>query len=264
MTGKKITPRIIENLFYFFELTKYGKTLAENIRYARYKPLDMSNEKWCDLLGDDVNNLYHVLVTYGITGEFIKKNGNFLTHEEKMILLLTAIIHDWGEYAIGDIIYGLKSDKALKKEIKAIHKIAKEVIGSYENGILLKMSKESIDNIAFNSHTKLGKTFEVIEHVGYIKTAMTAWGKSKKRTEIAPNLQWIVVNTLCYIQKTIGFTKKNPFLYDLISKNKKNISEAFDLIPVSVFDQYPEEEKEIKIKMYQEAKEYWLEIKDNF
>src|SRR3989339_355513 len=204
MEKEKITPEIIEDLFKIFTSTKYGEKLAHNIRYGRYKPQSMSNEEWRNLLGDDVNNLYHALVVYNITK-------------------------------------------------------------GYRGGILTAQAIESINAVVFDTSTKLGNIFKAIEHIGFFKTAMNAWEQSKKIKKIAPNLQWIVINTLYYLQQDIETSKKYAPLYNIIIKNKKNITDAFNSIPKSVFDQYPsEEEKQKKLKLYQEAKKYWQKHKNNF
>src|SRR3989339_44215 len=269
MEKEKITPEIIEDLFKIFTSTKYGEKLAHNIRYGRYKPQSMSNEEWRNLLGDDVNNLYHALVVYNITKEFISENNHLynqqLSYDEKMTLLLAAIIHDWGEAVVGDISHGLKTETDENNEIKALHKIAKEITKSYRGGILTAQAIEPINAVVFDTSTKLGNIFKAIEHIGFFKTAMNAWEQSKKIKKIAPNLQWIVINTLYYLQQDIETSKKYAPLYNIIIKNKKNITDAFNSIPKSVFDQYPsEEEKQKKLKLYQEAKKYWQKHKNNF
>ncbi len=50
-----------------FAETIHGQKLAENVRYERYKPDDVTNQRWVELLGADVNNLTHLTLTYGLT-----------------------------------------------------------------------------------------------------------------------------------------------------------------------------------------------------
>src|SRR3989339_1894173 len=225
MEKEKITPEIIEDLFKIFTSTKYGEKLAHNIRYGRYKPQSMSNEEWRNLLGDDVNNLYHALVVYNITKEFISENNHLynqqLSYDEKMTLLLAAIIHDWGEAVVGDISHGLKTETDENNEIKALHKIAKEITKSYRGGILTAQAIESINAVVFDTSTKLGNIFKAIEHIGFFKTAMNAWEQSKNKKNSAKFAMDCYKHALLSATRYKKQKKKKPPLLKKYKKKKK-------------------------------------------
>ncbi|MBI2013094.1 MAG: hypothetical protein HYS88_01460, partial [Candidatus Colwellbacteria bacterium] len=100
-----------EEIYELFAGSSYGKILRQRVRYGPYKPEELSNEEWVKILGPDVNNLEHLKTTLAITNDFIyraryphpewqPREINF-SREEKELLCLTAVIHDWGEAVVG-------------------------------------------------------------------------------------------------------------------------------------------------------------------
>ncbi|MDX9971090.1 MAG: HD domain-containing protein [Candidatus Gracilibacteria bacterium] len=109
--------RIME-IFQNFCNSDDGKILNSQVRYERYKPTTVSNERWIKILGADVNNLNHMRLTYGLTRIFLEKQKGKFSNDEVNILLLTSIIHDIAEAKIGDISYDQKTDSDENEESK--------------------------------------------------------------------------------------------------------------------------------------------------
>lgn len=92
-----------------FAATPYGKTLQDNIRFAPYRPQEVSHKEWKNYLGADVNNLSHLQLSLGVTRQFlsfcerpqdgwtgpVSDEARFSDTEQKT-LLLTSVVHDWG------------------------------------------------------------------------------------------------------------------------------------------------------------------------
>lgn len=188
-----------------FEKTTFGKSLSENVRYAKYKPEHISNEQWTDLLGADVNNLTHMPLTYGIARAFVKharvQQPDLLDPQEEEVLLTTALIHDWGEALTGDVSYGDKTDADEISEMAAFEEHLHEFYNGPDTALI-----EAAREVVFDHHdqpTKLGEVFNMIEHVGYMRTALRAFDvlrSDRIDEETRRGLLWLVTDVLSNTQ----------------------------------------------------------------
>src|SRR5690348_9689172 len=103
-----------EELYSTFAESHYGETLEAKTRFDVFKPDWATTELWCDVLGDDVNNLRHMAHTARIAEAFAQ--GEDLSTDTTDLLLKTAATHDWGEAIIGDIPLPDKTDDDEAKE----------------------------------------------------------------------------------------------------------------------------------------------------
>ena len=251
----EINPREIHNKF---SQTPEGKKLANKTRWSRYQN-DLTKNEWQDLLGYDVNNLEHARLTYGITYLFIKNTNNSdskikFTPEEEKLLLLTAMIHDYPEGFTkkGDVTYELKTDQDEDGELEFISQIFVNTLGQ-EN---ISISKE-IKDILKNKDTKLGQAFNVVENIGYMRTGLIAWKKSKTTEEsVSSNLVWLTSNTLSnIIPKITRQSFEYPPVADFLKRNQSLISDAFNSTPEVIFNKYkPEDQEKSKLKFNQSFK----------
>lgn len=243
-----------------FAQTKEGQRLKANVRYPRYKG-ELSNDEWQKLVGKcDLNNLDHNRYTYFIAGIFIKDLNNSeskmkVNEEEAEIIKIAAEIHDWPEGFTkkGDVCYEVKTKVDEDNEIEVIEKILTEMFP--EN----RKKREEIRTTLEDKKSKLGKIFNAIENIGYIKTATTAWKRKANVDEkMAINLTWLTENVLSNtIDNLINHSQDYPPFRKFIESKKDIISEAFNNIPESNFDNYvPEERKKAKNK-YERAAEKW-------
>ncbi|MCA9371875.1 HD domain-containing protein [Candidatus Woesebacteria bacterium] len=250
-----------------FSATLFGASLFRNIRYARYKPEAVSNEEWCRLLGADVNNLQHIFLTYGIARQFIlhsQENGECLAQEEQRQLLLAAIVHDWGEAIVGDETYDKKNDSFEEREIEAGKFIIQAVFGN--NNLPTNLMEDTFVNIAFDCTTKLGRMFNAIEMIGYLRTALRAVDESKKLTneqiqqypDLRQRLYWLVNNVLIQqIDQLVSYADQYSAVKLYLEEGSDRISEAFEIITDETFDFYPAEEREKKKQIFVQTQSSW-------
>ncbi|MFZ1019551.1 MAG: hypothetical protein WAN61_00970 [Minisyncoccia bacterium] len=212
-----------------FSETPYGKKLSDQIRWARFKPENTTNEKWNKLFGADVNNLEHLKLTYGLTRQFIKylNEKKQLTKEEQENLLLAATVHDWAEAITGDLSYYLRTEENEREELIYLEKIIREICGQDEK--LFFRMKFVIDEIVHNKDSKLGKMFNAIEKVGYVRTSIRAYNESKKvngELKIAL-IRMALEATPDQVRMLLDYAKIYPPVAIYLKENKEIINDIF-------------------------------------
>ncbi len=254
---------ILITIYTCFANTKHGRRLANEIRYARYNNANVSNQEWVNLLGSDVNNLSHMLVTACLTEDFCsitqKYQPGFLSEKERALLSVAAVIHDQGEAIIGDITYSDKNNKHEVQEEQAFKKFQDEFSPNLPFEI-----KEQItlarSQVVFNSHTKLGKAFNAIERIGYLRTALRAEFllESKKAGNSAPGLRWLVADVLTnQICQLVKYSKTYVAVNKYLADNNVRISRAFSSIRAEDFASYSKDQKSESVEALNDAQVIW-------
>jgi 5'-deoxynucleotidase YfbR-like HD superfamily hydrolase len=154
-----------------FKKSKYGQKLAGEIRFSCFKPEHISNEEWVKILGADVQNLYHMDLMKGFTKALLEQASD-VSEFEKEILIALAQIHDWAEAIVGD-----KAKPKITKEDEEKEKIAFEDL--LEEFQIDNPDRKIILTIIYDTNSRLFKIFKEIEEMGYLRTALIAWQKSK-------------------------------------------------------------------------------------
>ncbi len=274
--GNRVTFRDIHRTF---SNTELGQALAKKTRYDRYKPEEdkpeeVKNKEWMRLLGADVNNLEHMHLTHNLTRLFIHYNENPLASWTKPIpadaqfnqresedLLLTAIVHDWGEAVTGDKMFDLKKDSDEVEELEIMHEISQDLYGGGENTELLGRIRTVLTDVLPNRSSKLGKAFNAIERIGYLRTGLRAWDLShtqnEEKQELTTGLQWLTNNVLLnQIPALVEYAQLYPAVHAYLTQNSDRISSAFNDLPDSVFDKYKDEINE-KRSSFEQAQKSW-------
>ena len=170
MTERLSTPETHtpEQLYRTFEQSSYGQDLANRTRFNDFKPDWVTTGLWTDLLGDDVNNLYHMPHTHELAERFAlyENIGEVATKT----LLTTAITHDWGEAKIGDIPLPDKTSADESREELAYREIANELLGGKQGEELSK----TVWSVLKHDNERLGDMFRAVEYIGYCTTAIRA------------------------------------------------------------------------------------------
>ncbi|MFZ2975481.1 MAG: hypothetical protein WA055_02500 [Candidatus Moraniibacteriota bacterium] len=255
-----------------FAKTKYGKKLEKEIRYGRYKPKAVSKKIWQEVLGPDVNNLRHHLVMYDIVNNFFKYNdqgtsGEYIfDYNERKLLIIASLIHDWGESVTGDISADLKNGKNEKKEFEAAKKIINEFTFKYNDLISKNNLQEAFDNVVIGKNEKLSRAFNAIERIGYLLIGIKAWEEGsnfyKDNNQFTKNLWWLTTNVfLNQIKELVKYSDKYPAVKFYLDKNKKKIDNIFAKMPEEIFLKYKKERAEKK-KQFEEAKKVWVSSRD--
>jgi len=155
-------------LFSIIETSQYGQYLVDRTRFNDFKPDFVNTEQWGSLLGEDVNNLYHMAHTKRLAERFCELSG--LNPESTDLLLTTAITHDIGEAIIGDIPLPSKTAEDETKERVAYRKIATELWGDeYGNNLT-----DKVWSVLGHEDEYHADMFRAIEYIGYCTTAMRA------------------------------------------------------------------------------------------
>ena len=192
-----------------FEESYYSEKLKTQIRFAPFKPAHISNEKWVKTLGADVHNLNHMKIMRGLCKSFAKYFEDLST-EDIELLAETAEVHDWAESIIGDIPAPEKTLVDKKNEQKILRYLFKKY----------KLpNKERILSILFNENDSLFHIFELFEKIGYFRTALIAWEKSKTEKDeiLKENLKDLTTSVV---------SKQYPNFFSL-SKDSKIINTLF-------------------------------------
>jgi hypothetical protein len=247
--------------FYFkFGETEYGKKLEKEIRYERFKPDSISSELWEQVLGPDVNNLKHHLVSYDITNDFLRYDGKYnFDYREKKFLIISSIMHDWGESIVGDVVFDHKNDEHEKREFLALQKILNEINFNEDDRVDFQ---ESFEKVLKGKDEKLSITFNAIERLGYLFTGIRAWQKGyeilSKDKVFSESLWWLANNVaLNQAKKLIEYGESYGAVKFYLNKNEKIVSEIFSKMPKSIFLKYEKKESIERMKQFDEAKEIW-------
>jgi hypothetical protein len=229
-------------IFTKFTKTHYGNTLRANIRFSEFKPDTMSNDVWKKTLGRDVSNLFHLIVSLENTQYFLSLSANparkwkssisseaTFTTEEQTSLLFTSVIHDWAEAIIGDIPLTSKQESDEEKEMRILRQMLHEILGSDNDRKTIDKLANEVETILTDKSTKLGKAFNAIERIGYLKTAMKAWYVSRTADEILQKkLKHLATRVVAvHSPKLLGYAQTYPAVHAYLTYRQKPISEIF-------------------------------------
>lgn len=246
-----------------FSETPPGQRLSQNARWSYFQPEYISKPDWISLLGIDANNLDHCRLTYSLTLWFIDQQNqsdypNKFNYEEKDILKLTALTHDWPEGITekGDINYEAKTKEDEDNELAVIIPAITSVIGSsHEAQQFACQVKECLKN----SGDQLGKAFNCIEAIGYLKTALSVWPQSKTTSDpyLSQRFQTLTGNVFYNsIPKLIDYSKEFYPAKKFLFYKSQIITQAFQM-PNSIFDCYDGKKRDESIDKFTMAKNLW-------
>lgn len=242
-----------------FAETEHGQALAAQVRYDRYKPAGVSNERWVELLGADVNNLTHMPLTYGLTQDMIRQldmhQPDILSSEEAETLKVAALIHDWAEAIVGDITYSDKTLADEEVEKAELEKMLVQLAGKEAtnlNALMLSAANE----VVFSPDSKLGFVFNTVERVGYMRTAIRASRHVLAGTapDCDEGLRWLVVDVLgnhipALIERCEILLPVNRYL----ESQADVIQSAVLIVNEATFLQYPEAQRQQKHEAFNRA-----------
>jgi hypothetical protein len=248
-----------------FSNTVHGKQLNKSLRYEKYKPSNITKKRWEQLLGPDVNNLKHMLVTYGLAHEFVlnlqKNQPGLVTEEDGVILEVAALIHDWAEAIVGDISFGDKTVEAEEKEQADFEAHLHEFYKGDATNLIDRARKDVIFNHGKEAD-HLGKIFNAIERIGYMQTALRSYSHIIKRdaSDCEAGLTWLQGDVLLnQIPSLLEYAKEYIPIKQYLADRQKDISSSFILInkQIDVFAKYGEQ-REAKIAQFEHANNLWV------
>lgn len=249
------------DIHHSFASSELGERLGAQVRYEKYKPEEVSNERWVELLGADVNNLTHLPLTYGLTRVFVSKlriqHPGMLSEHEEQVLQTAGLVHDWAEVIVGDISYGDKTQEDEAKE----HQHLFELASRFNEGALGKLIDEAVREVVFAPESKLGHIFNTVERAGYVRTGIRAsqYVIAQTAPDCDAGLRWIVADVLG--NQPVPLIDRVQIYKPLDSYLKKQtpaISKAFELVGVEVFENYPMNERNTKLENFNQSYATWL------
>jgi len=253
---------VIFDAYRAFRSTPYGEKLSGSIRYEKYNLSSLSNEEWVRLLGSDVNNLTHMPLTRGLTKDFIKTTErykeNYFSEEEKVLLELAALIHDQGEAITGDISYGDKTENDEVEELRLFAQNADAFSGDISDD-LKELIATARDQIVFNKESRLGRIFNAIERVGYLRTALRANDKVQldETSEYADGLNWLIADVLSNQPlELVKYAEEYPAVSAYLTHQKQKITAAFIAVSPETFSHYGEK-AETKLQEFVASFKAW-------
>lgn len=215
-----------ELLYRTFERSKYGKQLEAGTRFGTFQPPEISNTQWCEVLGDDVNNLRHMYHTTRLAERFCS-GLDMSTHDTNRMLTVAAT-HDWGEAMIGDIPLPDKTADDESAERIAYAKIARDLVGNPESLHLTS----TVWDVLSHEDEEMGDKFKAVEYVGYCTTALRAGRAAMLLVNGIGTLDGVsraendkLVSGLMGLQAAVqthnfgtlaGFAKKYPVIKDMM------------------------------------------------
>lgn len=155
-------------LYQTFADSEHGKNLAEKTRFGVFQPEFASTDLWCEVLGNDVNNLRHMAHTAFLAEKFAAYQD--LSTDTTNLLLTTAATHDWGEAIIGDIPLPDKTADHETEERVAYALIAQDLLNESQGADLTN----KVWSVLSHEDEEAGEMFKTIEYVGYCTTAVRA------------------------------------------------------------------------------------------
>lgn len=234
-----------------FADSHFGKYLASQSRYKRYKPDFISDEQWCQApLGADMNNLSHMALILGLAREFLKhqKPETALNRTDSQILMLASITHDWAEAITDDKMFDQKSPTEDADEATMMMFLLKKTLGS-------RLSPETLMQVyktVKDRNTRLGAVFNAIERVGYMRSGLNAWSASQKKGRIIEGLdveaeaelreayQWMASNVAGnQTEALLKYAEKYYPVETYMVNARERIDDLFHGMPANIFTKYP-------------------------
>jgi hypothetical protein len=250
-----------------FAMTEYGETLAESIRYGIYKPESVSKQRWVEILGPDADNLRHLISTYDLTLEFIEATEELqpgeLSQRDKVVLSAGAITHDCAESVTTDINF---SDKTLEHEAneQAVFHSHIERFFPDSTPEIIALIEKAAEEVVFNRHSRLGRVFNAIERIGYLRVAMRASQNlcDGIDTECHDGLLWLVADTISNHQTThlIASGRRFPAAHHFLQIHQPELQQTFDVGysgRLTSFAKFDPERAAIKEAHFDTAQDIW-------
>lgn len=245
-----------------FAHTEYGKKLENSIRYEKYNLGALSNEDWCELLGRDANNLYHMQETYELAERFIDSQNNSdkapIDSTSASLVLLASAIHDQAEVFVGDTSYGDKTSQDEMCERETFERNL-TVMNPGMNALTSNIARSAIRGVIFDPSTSEGELFNAIERTGYLTTALRV--ATKRHAVVDPQtadgIDWLITDVLLNQMPTlIGYARTYNLPHELLTQNAELVSTLFAAAPDHIFNHY-EENCHKKQTDFIKAREKW-------
>jgi len=243
--------------------TEYGATMAARVRFSSYQG-DISNQRWEQLLGADVNNLRHTWLSFGLgrcmVRSFRAHDQGFLDAEEEVILPVMGEVHDWAEGVpdIGDIDYNFKTDDDELAEQKHLEVLVPTVL----NGVEPRLREAACAAVTElkSKGSKMWLVFNSLERIGYTRTALNAiaHANSERAPDCADRFRWLAADVIGnHVEMLLERSEVHAPVREFLKGRSEAFSNAFRSIPLKTFDNYESPRRAAKIEAFDAAQAAW-------
>ncbi len=248
-----------------FAATQYGETLGSCVRYDKYRPPDVSSERWEELLGPDVNNLDHLIDTYQLTCVFIgnteRLQPGLLLPRNKAVLKIGAIIHDWDESINPDINYFEKTEDHEIAERQSFIKNLPNFYTGNDPGVK-DLIDEAVEEVIFEPDSHLGSIFNVIERIGYLRTGLRAGQLACEQAapDCDENLRWLSASVLSsdHLEHLMMKGRRLFAAHHFLVAREAEICESLEMVDPAVFDAHePTADAIARLQGLQRSRQTW-------
>lgn len=254
--------------------SRFGQLLAGQRRWKRFMPAAIPGDQWARApLGADMNNLQHMPLVMGMTRSYLKHQdpAKVLNRTDSQILMLASITHDWAEAITDDIMFDLKTVAEDDDEATIMLFLLRRMLGS-------RLSRETLMQVystVKDRNSRLGRIFNAIERVGYMRSGLNAWQGSihprgemmrelplEVEQELRQSLLWMANNVAAnQTQALLEYAEIYRPIEVYLDSVKTQITRLFNGMPVSIFHKYPEAEQPAKVQLFLKADQAWKQSK---
>jgi hypothetical protein len=232
-----------------------GHILVKGVRYSPYKPPSMSDEQWKKENGIDICNLKHGWLQGMMALNFAQESNGYFTPREKIVLSATGFAHDFGESQVGDINFHHKTQADEDLELKILRTILDNLYGE---DIDSSWFDDIIETLA-DKTTKTGLAFNMVEKVGYTRTGINAFERSKKRTdpELAASLENMGIGvTSNQVADLVRNRQTFPTVQNFLQARSRSIHDVF-ATPEHVLEKHTKASFPLKRDIFERNKIIW-------
>ncbi len=259
-------PKLVD-IHYAFAGTEPGQYLGSKVRWEKFKPADVANERWRKLLGVDTDNLHHGKLMGTIARSFARRMNEavpgYFTLFEGAVFEVAGYIHDWGEAdeATGDVSFSDKTMDDTERERLICQAHIKHLFPD-ETTATYPLLNQAFNEVIHAEDTKLGKAFNAIERIGYMRTGLRAAQHVIDGTapDCDEGMRWLATDVLTNQPSAlINFSRDYPPINDYIIAQKDRISGAFSatIQNYGVFINYDEKKQYDKQLAFENNYQAW-------
>jgi len=232
MADKEISVPVKTIAKYCFgpHLEQLYKGLNSIPRWWKENQVSETLQQWYQLVGPDACSLTHPTLAVQEVKQFIKysqDHGPELIQEEQVLLKTGAQVHDLGELIIdgkgvGDVPRHKKTQADAVQEQEVFELVMKQVPVGPDKDLIIRAYYQ----VTTDKPTKLGKIFNAIETIGYLRTAIRIYqGIDNQKIT---NWRWVPVHVLMNrTELLIKYAQEYPYISHVLSENQISITQIF-------------------------------------
>lgn len=159
-----------------------GVSLSSTYRWKFFRSSE-SDTDWRDILGATAIDFSHGVLMFRIGDDFLQRERNRFTQEQKDTLLYGLLVHDFGEAIIGgegvgDVSTQVKTKSDYVEEVDMAWKVIYSLDIDHELAVDLIYSYQQV---VMGGDPKLHHAFKALERLEYVMTALKTYQNCRRR-----------------------------------------------------------------------------------